>query len=215
MALASSGTISIGGSTANRSINLELGRSATATSSLGESTLRGLAGVSSGAISMSNFYGKSSTWTATLTVGYWEGSTCYKGCSYWDLYGYGKYDTYTSGGTTYTKRIPDTNQTSTAGSLTDTTFDKLSNATILGLYHNGSGTGWLHFSIAGHHSNAGWSTLTIGSSSYSRSSAYHAQGYQDSEVSGTTFPYTNWYWINQSANPFGTTTGATRSISIS
>lgn len=60
MPLVSSGEISIGGSTANRSINLELGRSATATSSLGESALRTLAGVSSGAISLSNFYGKSS-----------------------------------------------------------------------------------------------------------------------------------------------------------
>lgn len=60
MPLASSGQMSIGGSTASRSINLELGRSASATSSLGESALRTLAGVSSGAISMSNFYGKSS-----------------------------------------------------------------------------------------------------------------------------------------------------------
>ena len=60
MALASSGTLSIGGSTAGRSINLELSRSATATSSLGETALRDLAGVSSGAISMSNFHGKSS-----------------------------------------------------------------------------------------------------------------------------------------------------------
>lgn len=59
MPLVSSGEISIGGSTANRSINLELGRSATATSSLGESALRTLAGVSSGAISLSDFYGKS------------------------------------------------------------------------------------------------------------------------------------------------------------
>ena len=59
MALAGSGTISIGGSTATRSINLELSRSATATSSMGETALRTLAGVSSGAISMSNFYGKS------------------------------------------------------------------------------------------------------------------------------------------------------------
>ena len=59
MALAGSGTMSIGGSTATRSINLELSRSATATSSMGETALRTLAGVSSGAISMSNFYGKS------------------------------------------------------------------------------------------------------------------------------------------------------------
>ena len=61
MALATSGTMSIGGSTATRSINLELGRGATATSSLGEADFRGLAGVASGAISMSDFYGASSS----------------------------------------------------------------------------------------------------------------------------------------------------------
>ena len=70
MPLASSGQMSIGGTTTDRSINLELGRSATATSSLGESALRTLAGVSSGAISMSNFYGKSS-----LTVNYPSAAT--------------------------------------------------------------------------------------------------------------------------------------------
>lgn len=60
MALATSGTMSIGGTTANRSINLELGRSATATSSLGEADLRTLAGSSPNTtISMSEFYGKS------------------------------------------------------------------------------------------------------------------------------------------------------------
>jgi len=60
MALAGSGTMSIGGSTSGRSINLELGRSATATSSLNESALRTLAGEASGAISLSDFYGASS-----------------------------------------------------------------------------------------------------------------------------------------------------------
>ena len=59
MPLVSSGSISIGGTTTNRSINLELSRSATATSSLNETELRNLAGVSSGTISLSNFYGKS------------------------------------------------------------------------------------------------------------------------------------------------------------
>jgi hypothetical protein len=67
MTLAASGEISIGGSTVNRSINLELGRSATATSSLGETSLRTLAGVASGAISMSNFYNKSSGPPASFT----------------------------------------------------------------------------------------------------------------------------------------------------
>ena len=55
MALETSGTLSIGGTTTNRSINLELGRSATATSSLGETDLRDLAGIASGTISISNF----------------------------------------------------------------------------------------------------------------------------------------------------------------
>jgi hypothetical protein len=53
MALPSSGTISIS------QISTELGRSSSATTSLGETASRNLAGVSSGAISMSNFYGKS------------------------------------------------------------------------------------------------------------------------------------------------------------
>ena len=66
MTLAASGEMSIGGSTSTRSINLELGRSATATSSMGESALRTLAGVSSGAISMSNFYGKSNRTFPTI-----------------------------------------------------------------------------------------------------------------------------------------------------
>jgi hypothetical protein len=65
MALVTSGAISIGGTTTNRSINLEISRSATATSSLGETDLRTLAGVSSGAISMSDFYGASSAWILT------------------------------------------------------------------------------------------------------------------------------------------------------
>lgn len=60
MALNGSGPISIGGATAGQSINLELGRAATATSNLNETGLRTLAGIASGAISLSNFWGKSS-----------------------------------------------------------------------------------------------------------------------------------------------------------
>jgi len=63
MTMVSSGPISIGGNATtgglNQSINIELGRSATASSNLNESALRTLAGVPSGAISLSNFYGKS------------------------------------------------------------------------------------------------------------------------------------------------------------
>ena len=69
MPLESSGPISIGGSTVGRSINLELNRSATATSSLNEVDLRTLAGVPSGVISLANFYGKSSGSAWIFTTG--------------------------------------------------------------------------------------------------------------------------------------------------
>ena len=60
MTLNTSGPISLGGSTTGQSINLELGRSATAQVSLNESAVRTLAGVPSGAIVMpTDFYGKS------------------------------------------------------------------------------------------------------------------------------------------------------------
>lgn len=61
MALATSGIMSIGGTTANRSINLELGLAQNANSSMGSSNLRTLAGVPTGAISMDDFYGASSS----------------------------------------------------------------------------------------------------------------------------------------------------------
>jgi hypothetical protein len=62
MALNSSGPISLGGATTGQSINLELGQSATANTSLNASNVRTLAGVASGAITMpTNFYGKSNS----------------------------------------------------------------------------------------------------------------------------------------------------------
>jgi len=61
MALNSSGAISLGGSTTGQSVALELGQSATAAISLNDTAVRTLAGVSSGAISLYNFYSKSNT----------------------------------------------------------------------------------------------------------------------------------------------------------
>lgn len=67
MTLATSGEMSIGGTTANRSINVELGLSATANSSLNQANFRSLAGVASGQISMSDFWGKSAISLASVT----------------------------------------------------------------------------------------------------------------------------------------------------
>lgn len=71
MALNSSGPISLGGATTGQSINLELGQSSISVVSLNDTNVRGLAGVSSGAITMpTDFWGKSS-------VAYWFGNLSY------------------------------------------------------------------------------------------------------------------------------------------
>lgn len=71
MTMVSTGEISLGGSATsgglNRSVNIELGRSATATINLNEAAVRTLAGVPSGAISLSNFYGKSNRVAISFT----------------------------------------------------------------------------------------------------------------------------------------------------
>jgi hypothetical protein len=62
MTLPTSGAISLG------QVNTELGLSATATISLGNSNVRNLAGVASGAIAMSNLHGKSNTIPPTISI---------------------------------------------------------------------------------------------------------------------------------------------------
>jgi hypothetical protein len=59
MAINASGQLSLGGATVGQSINLELSNLATATITMNDTNVRNLAGVASGAISLSNFYGKS------------------------------------------------------------------------------------------------------------------------------------------------------------
>jgi hypothetical protein len=64
MALNASGAISLAGTTAGQSIQVELGGNGTTTITLNDTTVRTLAGIASGAISLSNFWGKSN-------VSYW------------------------------------------------------------------------------------------------------------------------------------------------
>lgn len=67
MTLNASGPISLGGSTSGQSVNLELGKSATAQISFNDAAVRTLTGTSAGTalIMPTNFYGKSSiTWTS-------------------------------------------------------------------------------------------------------------------------------------------------------
>jgi len=143
MTLATSGTMSIGGTTTDRSINVELGRSATATSNMGETDLRSLAGVASGAISMSNFYGKSSyDWVVTVTN---QSATIF-GQSF---QGYGS--------------IGDPSNPTTFGSATDTTCDLYSDNPSFQWYsvNNNPTSFYINSSTGTPTGNAGWTILHI------------------------------------------------------
>lgn len=71
MTMVSSGPISLGGNATtgglNQSINIELGQSATATISLNDSNVRTLLGKASGAISLSDAYGKANQFAFTIS----------------------------------------------------------------------------------------------------------------------------------------------------
>lgn len=70
MTLNASGPISLGGSTVGQSINLELGQSATANTSLNATNVRTLLQVPSGTISLSNAYGKSNATAFIVSLGF-------------------------------------------------------------------------------------------------------------------------------------------------
>lgn len=76
MALNSSGPLGLGGETAGQSVNLELGKAATAFITMNDTDLRSLFGVASGSISLSQGYGKSS-FTVNATRGYFGGGNGY------------------------------------------------------------------------------------------------------------------------------------------
>ena len=85
MALVTSGLIAIGGTGAvytNRSINLELSLAYNANSNLNQSNFRSLAGVASGTISLSDFYGKSAATNTQIQPKYLggRGASCVSVC---------------------------------------------------------------------------------------------------------------------------------------
>lgn len=70
MTINSSGPVSLGGTTAGQSIGVELGGTGTTQISLNDSSVRTLADVPSGAITMpTNFYGKSNTFSFSFSGG--------------------------------------------------------------------------------------------------------------------------------------------------
>ena len=186
MTLASSGTISIGGTTAGRSINLELGRAATATTDLANVEVRALAQVPFSTISMSNFYGKSASLDSIdVTVGYRAAAhPTYAG----PWYGYA-------------------NGSSGFGSINPTSVAWNSGATYSELNAQNppvySGNYYLRVgTTGGTYSNSGWTTVTVSGVTYSRTNFTYAT------VQGRQF----WSLIVGTASPFGTTVGAIKTV---
>lgn len=137
---------------------------------------------SSGQISLSDFYGTDAAlgnWTSTLTVGSFTLSKV-------QAYGY-------SSGLV----------ASPAGSMTDDTIDTYNNYQIETLHWNAANLVNLRL-VGDSIPNSGWTSVKVGSSTYSRSSATY-----NTATSG----YTLWQW-DETNNPFGTTVGATRTITF-
>lgn len=180
MPLPSSGAISL------NQMHVEVGGSSGTQCSINDSDIRGLISKASGAqSSFSQFYGASasSNWSATLGVGL---RTVFK----INYYG------YILGDVTF----------ATTGSISDSTVDNFSGTnTLRGLYWTTSNI--LVFAVNGSHANSSWSTMTIGGTTFSRTSATY------STFPNSNTPYVQWVWPNTSTNPFGTS--GTKSVSLS
>tara|TARA_R110002012_G_scaffold64998_8_gene170668 strand:+ start:297 stop:815 length:519 start_codon:yes stop_codon:yes gene_type:complete len=171
MAVPGSGAISL------NDFHTEAGGSSGSQCSLNDSDIRGLIGKGSGAtMSFNEWYGASAVvWQLTLTSG---SNTTKNGTS----------TGYSSGGSF-----------GTFGSVSDSGVDFYSNATLFRLFHSNNGE--LIFSVNGQHPNSGWNTMTIASSSFSRSGMSYSQ-----TNAGVT------QWVVSTSNPF--TTGATQTITF-
>lgn len=167
MALQTSGMISLG------QIHAEAGGSSTGACTINDSDIRGLIGKASGAaMDFADWYGASATLdTQTVTVG-----TVVPSLYNARLYGW----------------------CNTAGSISDGSFNPKSNTSIVflawaGAWSNGTVENEVTFTISGTHSNSGFTTMTVGSTAFNRSSASFSQ-------SGGN---TKWVW-STGTNPFGT-----------
>ena len=61
----------------------------------------------------------------------------------------------------------------------------------------------VYFIVAGNHSNSGWTTMSVAGTDFARSAATHVYfSFSDT---------TEWAW-DVTSNPFGTTTGATKTV---
>ena len=143
----------------------------------------------SGQIKISDFYGAAnSIWTTTVTVGNVTqagllGTPC-NGLVPTDVFG----------------TIP-------AGSVSDSTVDFLSGATVRGLFYRQFLSSKL-FIVEGNFSNTGFTTMDVAGTSYARTDATHSYD--------ATLNQTLWQWTDlvDTFNPYGTVAGATKLVTF-
>lgn len=196
MALQTSGAISL------NDIHVEAGGTSGTQCSLNDSDIRGLIGKASGATSaFSGFYGASgSIFSATVTVGRVGGAS-----NPYPSWGYSNSNTshlYQGNG---------------AGSITSTNLSAIQSGMTLAhvahLPYFNIGTR-LIFDDNTTPVNSGWTTLQIGTKTLSRSSASFLSGTNTN--SGSQGRYAQWSFNDlATGNPFGTTAGVTKAVSIS
>jgi hypothetical protein len=93
------------------------------------------------------------------------------------------------------------------GSISDGTSNLYSGASINVLYWWHASYSWTSdvkkvvFSVTGTFSNSGWTTMSVAGTNFARTSASFS----------TSFGFTRWEWPTAS-NPFGTTVGATKTV---
>lgn len=188
MALQNSGQISL------NDLHVEAGGTSGTQTSMNDSDIRGLLNASANSqMTFSSFYGASSGYSSTMTVGSLVITGDYGSSNY------GFNDSSESGLFSVDW-----------GSLTNRDASLFSNsgATVEKLSHNSNAAAGLRLVVSDNTtiSNSGWSTVTVGSTSFSRTSASFSTGAFGQGNSAT------WSWPNVT-NPFGTS--GTKSISIS
>ena len=191
MTLPTSGAISL------NQMHVEAGGQSGTIVSINDSDVRSLIGKSSGnTSSFSQFYGASNALeTQTVTVGYSAGND-YVNAFY---------------GTGYAGIPLFYDDVRNVGSLSDGTLSIRSNKYILNLYWRTNLQVVLQLQNDGSTiTNAGFTTMSVGGQSFSRSSAT----FSHSAVGGATGSnnFTSWIWSSINTNPFGTTTGATKAV---
>lgn len=190
MPLQSSGQISL------NDLHVEAGGTSGTQCSMNDTDIRGLLNAAANTqMKFNSFYGASSSvHSSTMTVGLFDNSASYGGLNY------GFNDV--SGSSIHTNDY---------GSLTSSSFSVGTGSSVVNIHHNNvSNQLRLMVGSGSVISNSGWSTMQVGSTSFSRSAAT----FSSSATSSSTFnAVVTWTWANVTTNPIGTS--GTKSITIS